>query len=120
MAGPNQVTGRVTITVDGQRLESREGAVLNTGGVEREPVVGDTGVHGFTEKTVAPTVECSVSHKAGTRLTDLNAINNATLVFATDTGVDFVLRGAWLSKPADLKSGGEVSLAFSALSCEEL
>lgn len=120
MANPNKLTGRVEITVVGLgKLKSREGAKLNTGGVERETVTGDAGVHGFTEKTVAPSVECEISHDGKTSLTSLNAIDDATLVFETDTGCQYVLRHAWLTKPCELGRGA-VALKFDAMTCEEL
>ena len=119
MAGnTNQVTGRVFVQLDGLRLRSKEGASLDTGGVERDPVNGDDGVHGFMEKTAVPAVECTISHMADTDVTALNKTTNATLHFTTDTGVNFILSGAWLVKPCKL-SKGEIPLTFNALTCTE-
>ena len=119
MAKPNQVTGRVTIFADQKRLLSKEGAKLNTGGVERETVLGDAGVHGYSEKSVAPGIECTISHMGNTSLSELNAMTNVTLNFECDSGAQYVIRNAWLTKPCEL-SKGEVSLSFAGISCEEL
>ncbi len=117
MANPNQVTGRVFVSVDGSRLASKEGAKLDFGGVSRTGVAGDSGVHGYTEKTEIPFIECTISHKADTDLSALAAFNNESVTFQTDTGQTYMLRSAWLAKAPEL-SKGEVSLRFEGISCE--
>lgn len=117
MSNPNQVTGRVFITVNGSRLASKEGAKLNLGGVSRAGVAGDTGVHGYSEKTEIPFIECTISHKADTDLVALAAWANETAVFQTDTGQTYLLRNAWQSKPPEL-SKGEISLRLEGITCE--
>jgi len=114
-----QVTGRVFITVKGRRLASKEGAKLIKGGVDRDEVLADTGVVGFSEKTVAPGVECTIAHTADTKLKDFEDITDATISFDTDTGRSFSLAHAWTAKALEL-SKGEVSLVFKALTCEEV
>lgn len=114
-----QVTGRVFITVKGRRLASKEGAKLKKGGVDRETVTADTGVVGFSEKTVAPGVECTIPHTADIKLKDFEDIKDATLSFDTDTGKSFVLNNAWNEKALELEKG-EVKLSFAALSCVEV
>jgi hypothetical protein len=113
-----QVAGKVFVTINGQRLRSKEGASLETGGKEREPVVSDSGVDGFIEKEVAPKVDCKISLTADIKLKDLQAFKNGTLVFETDTGRVFTLIDAWNAKPPKLEKG-EVTLEFGAVECLE-
>lgn len=115
----NQVTGRVFVSVNGVRLRSKEGAKLNFGGVEREAVIGDDSVHGFMEKSVAPSIECTISHLADTSLKRLADIKDASVMFETDTGKVFNLRNAWSAKALEL-SKGEVSMTFQGVGCEEV
>lgn len=115
----SKVTGRVFVTVAGTRLASKEGAKLIMGGFDREPVIADTGVVGYSEKIVAPGVECTIVHTAETSLEALRNITNASLSFDTDTGKSFVLSGAWCSKAVELEKG-EVKLSFGALDCKEV
>lgn len=117
MSNPNQVTGRVFITVNGSRLASHPGAKLNLGGVSRTGVAGDTGVHGYSEKTEIPFIECTISHKADTDLVALAAWANETAVFQTDTGQTHLLRNAWQAKPPEL-SKGEIALRLEGITCE--
>lgn len=106
------------MTINGQRLRSKEGASLETGGIERDAVVSDSGVDGYMEKHVAPKVECKLSLTADIRLTDLQAFADGTLVFETDTGRVYTLINAWNAKPPKLEKG-EISLEFGAQECLE-
>ena len=113
-----QVAGKVFLTINGKRLRSKEGASLETGGVEREPAISDSGVDGFTEKITAPKVEAKVNLTDDVSLAELQAFKNGTLVFETDTGRVFTLTNAWNAKPPKLEKG-EVSLEFGAVECLE-
>ncbi len=114
----SQVTGRVFVALNGQRIRSKEGAKLNTGGAERDPAISDAGVDGYSEKIVAPQVDCKFNHTADTSLADLQAFKDGTLTFETDTGRVYTLVNAWCAKPPELEKG-EVSLVFNAQECIE-
>ncbi|MDI3259696.1 MAG: phage tail tube protein [Sinobacteraceae bacterium] len=117
----NKVTGRVRIKVSGKLLLSKHGAELDFGGVKRTPIIGSNGIHGYSEETVAPTVTCSVSHRADTSLEELANYVDETLVFETDSGHSYVLAGAFLSEsPKLMEREGEVRLAFAGISCDEI
>jgi len=114
----NQITGRAYITVKGERLRSKEGASLKFGGVEREDVLGDAGVLGYSEKITAPEVECTIAHNAAFSLKTFMEITDETVIFETDTGKTYSLRNAWCKGALEL-SKGEVKVRFGAISCEE-
>jgi hypothetical protein len=114
-----QVTGKISIRVDGQLIDSLPGATLNTGGVKREAKKGDNGVVGYSEEVVEPMVECTVAHTKSTDLTALNAITDSTITFECDTGTIYYVSGAFLTEPCAL-SKGEVQLKFAGISCEEV
>jgi hypothetical protein len=113
-----QVTGRVFVALNGQRIRSKEGATLNTGGVKREAAVSDAGVDGFSEGIAVPRVECKINHTAQTDLKAIQDFKDGTLVFETDTGKVFTLTGAWCADPPKLTKG-DVDLAFEARECLE-
>lgn len=113
-----QIAGKVFVTINGQRLRSKEGASLETGGIEREAVISDSGVDGFMEKHTAPKVDCKISLTNDIRLQDIQAFRDGTLTFETDTGRVYTLIGAWNAKPPKLEKG-EVSLEFGAVECLE-
>jgi hypothetical protein len=118
---PN-VTGRVSIKVDGRLYQSKEGATLkyvDADGVEsREMVITDQGPLGTRDKSGAPTVEATFPHTADLSLAALMAIKNATLTYTTDSGISFILYQATCLGAVSM-SGGEVSTSFGAVRCEE-
>jgi hypothetical protein len=107
----------VFIALNGQRIRSKEGASLDTGGLKRDAQTSDAGVDGFSESVTAPTVDCRINHTAATSLTELHAFKG-TLTFETDTGRAYTLTNAWSSTPPKLEKG-EVTLQFQATECIE-
>lgn len=114
-----QVTGRVFITVAGNRIASKAGAKLMLGGLSREAVVADSGVVGYTEKPEVPGVECVLAHTADVSLADYQTMTNVSISFDTDTGKSFVLSNAWCANALELE-GGEVRLTFNAMTAKEV
>jgi hypothetical protein len=112
------VTGWVFIALNGQRIRSKEGASLNTGGVKREAAISDAGVDGFSEGIAVPRVECKINHTAQIDLKAIHDFKDGTLVFETDSGKVFTLTGAWCANPPTLAKG-DVDLAFEAVECLE-
>ena len=114
-------TGKATIRIDGEELVTEDGATLNPGGQNRTAVKSGGKVHGYQEEDIEPTVECSVMHDKNLSLRWLSDITKATLMFETDSGMQFVLRGAFTTEPAALNAkDGTVGLKMSALSCDEV
>ena len=72
------LTGRVYITVKGQRLRSEPGASLkNAGGLSREGVAADTGVGGYVDKVEIPEISCSLLHGADIGIEDIRLVHSA-------------------------------------------
>jgi len=114
-----QLTGRLTIRIDGQEKKSKDGATLNPGGVNRTTEKGGGRVHGYTEEDEQPSVSFKMAHDKDTSLLALGKLTDATLSFETDTGVIFTLRGAYTTKPPTL-NGKEVDMEMDAVECDEL
>lgn len=113
-----QVTGRVFIALNGQRIRSLPGAKLNIGGAKRDAAISDAGVDGFREEITAPRVDCKVNHTPEISLQDFQNFKDGTLVFETDTGKTFTLINAWSSEPPDMEKG-EITLVFMGAECLE-
>lgn len=117
----SHITGRAFVRVDGKQLKSRPGASLKLGGVNRNTVIGDDGVHGFTEEVVAPGISCTISHDKDTSLKELAAISDASITFEADNGKTYIMSQSWLTAPPELNAqDGGVPLAFEGISIEEL
>ncbi len=120
MNNPNKITGKAIIRFDGSEYKTADEASLQPGGVSREPVKGSGKVHGFTETTVEPEMECTIYHTNTISLAEIQAIDNATVIFETDNGARWVLTGAFVTDPLSLKTkGGEIAVKMSAITCEE-
>lgn len=113
-----QVTGRVFIALNGQRIRSKDGATLDMGGVKRDAQMSDAGVDGYSETVVAASAECKINDTAEIRAADLHNFKDGTIVFETDTGKAYTLTNAWSAEPPKLTKG-EWSLKFEAVECLE-
>ncbi|MBI2769990.1 MAG: phage tail tube protein [Burkholderiales bacterium] len=113
-----QVTGRVFIALNGQRIRSKEGATLDVGGVDREAAVSDAGVDGYSEKVVQAKVECKINDTADIRIDDIRKFKDGTLTFQTDTGKVYTCINAWCANPPKMTKG-EWDLSFEAAECLE-
>ncbi|MCM2318060.1 MAG: phage tail tube protein [Pseudomonas sp.] len=110
--------GRATITFNGQRLASREGATLNLGGTSRTPETLDDGTVGYYESTVAPELTCNVPLRADLPVEALRKLSDANVVFESDTGLSWVIREAFTVDAISV--GREVQLKFSGQPAEQL
>ncbi|MDP1681088.1 MAG: phage tail tube protein [Burkholderiales bacterium] len=113
-----QVTGRVFITVGGKRINSKEGATLKFGGVEREAVLADNGVIGPMEKITAPEIDCTLVHTKEVALKEIQDIIDSTISFDTDTGRSFIMTGAFFAGGLSLTKG-ELQIKFQGIECRE-
>lgn len=108
-----QLTGRVTITVNGIARESNKGAKLDPGGITRSSQTSDQNVN-HSEALRPAKVECEFPWTAGLSLTELNDIKDATVQFQADTGKSWVINNAFRSGELTGTSGdnGNVPVVF--------
>lgn len=114
-----QLTGRSFIAVAGRRLASKPGAKIGFGNLERKAEIVDSGVAGYRETPTVPYVECVIPHDSNVSMREFADMVDVTVSFDTDSKRSFVLRNAWLAKSLEL-DGGDVSLRFEGMSCEEV
>ncbi|SED37020.1 phage tail tube protein [Pseudomonas anguilliseptica] len=103
--------GRATISYNGKRLRSKQGASLNLGGTGRTPEPLDDGSVGYVEATVAPELTCAIPLTQDLAVEELQNLVDANIVFESDTGKSWVIREAFTVDT--LSVGTEVSLKFS-------
>jgi len=120
MAGTNQVAGKITISTASMGvLRSKPGATLDIGGNKRDPVEDDQGVAGYTEATVAPSIDATFTKKSGISVKAIGDITNEDISFEGDDGSHHILREAWCSEPPTL-SAGEIKAKFVGIKCDEV
>ncbi len=113
-----QITGKAVINVDGAVIPTENNAKLNPGGASRNPE-RHGGKTYFTEEEVAPGIECNVLHTKDVDIIALSAIKGATVLFDTDTGHKWILRGATTQNVVELE-GGKSKLVMFADSCDRM
>ena len=115
-----KVTGRIEVIVNGDKLLNKEGAVANGIGVsgqptfEREPVMGDTGLQGFTETPQEASVEINLTDRDEVSLSELAALTDATVIYRTaGGGKQYTLKNAFCVQNFSITGGqGETPVKF--------
>jgi len=116
-----KITGRVEIVANGELLLNKPGAVASGIGISGEPameraaVIGDTGVHGFTQNPVIAQCEVPITDRDDISLSNLAAINgDGTIIFrAAGGGKVYTMFNATCLGNFTLTAGeGETSIVF--------
>jgi len=116
-----KITGRIEVVANGKLLLNKSGATASGIGIsgvqafERKPVLGDTGLHGYTEEAVEAMVEVTVTDRDDIRLSDFAEIfENGTIVFRSARGgKSYTMNNATCYNNIGITGGeGETTLKF--------
>ncbi len=117
----SKITGRIEVLVNGQLLLNKSGAVASGVGISGEPgfelkeVMGDTGLHGFSETPVPAKCEVTITDREDVKLSDLAKIReNGTIIFrAAGGGKSYTMNGATCQRNFSITGGeGETPIVF--------
>jgi len=106
-----KLTGTCIVRMDGLSLRMVN-SELDMGGQERASKFADGRRVGYTETPSAGKIKGTIIHGGDTDLAKVAAAQSVTLVFSTDTGVDYTVRDACCTKPPVLKTEGEADVEF--------
>lgn len=120
MANPNRVVGQMKVKVDGTSYPTSGETSLEIGGPSREAVAGDFDASAFKESTNPSKADVTINYKIGVSLSSLRAIDNATLVLETDTGVTWIVRNAYVSDVISFDQSGKAKVVFQGPPAEEM
>jgi hypothetical protein len=120
MANKNRVVGQAKVKVDGSQIPTSGEATLEIGGAVREAVPGDYEAGAFRETTTPSKLDVTLLYKQGVSLADLRAIDNATVTLATDTGVTWIIRNAYVAEVISFGQDGKASVVFQGPPAEEV
>jgi hypothetical protein len=88
-----KITGRIEVIVNGQTLLNKAGAVASGLGLSGEPnfelkeVMGDTGLHGFTEDPIVARCAVTITDRDDISLDTLARVReNGTVIFRSASG----------------------------------
>jgi hypothetical protein len=116
-----RITGRVQVLVDGNMLLNKAGAKASGIGLsglpnfELKEVMGDGGIHGFTEEPIVAKLEVTVTDRDDISINDIAAVReNGTVIFrSADSGKAYTMNNATCVRNIEITAGeGETPLIF--------
>ena len=118
---PSPITSRVEIKIDGAVVLNKPGFTFRPGGIQRESVMGDAGVHGYTEVWMPARLAGNLTHTEQQNLEAYGGIKDATIVISTNTNQQYVMRNAWQTDAPELNAqSGEVGVAYESAPAEKM
>ena len=118
---PARITGRVEVIVNGELLLNKAGAVASGIGLsgepnfELEPIIGDSGIHGYKETPIVAQVEVTITDRDDVSLNDLAVIReNGTVIFrSAGSGKVYTMDSATCTRNFAITAGeGETPIKF--------
>ncbi|MGE4302442.1 MAG: phage tail tube protein [Novosphingobium sp.] len=120
MANKNQVVGQARVKVDGTVYSTSGESTMDIGGPSRESVKGDYEAGAYKEMTNEAKLDTTLLYKRGVSLADLRAIDDATVLFETDTGVTWIMREAYVAEVISFGQDGKAKVVFQSGPAEEV
>jgi len=114
-----QLSGKVSIRVDGDFIATENEATLTPDGVKRDPI-RHGGKTYFSEEETAPELVCKVLLTKDVDVIKLNQITNATVLFEADTGQKYYMRGAFSTEVVPFEGKGIAEMKMSANTVEKV
>ena len=92
----------------------------NIGNLKREAVVGNDGVHGFSDMHQVPFVEGAITDQNDLSLAEIQGLTDVTVTIELANGKTIVLNNAWYASEGNVTTEkGEIAVRFEGLSGEE-
>lgn len=114
MAKP--IAGACYIKVDGEQLSLNGSLTCLANTVTREAIMGSTGVAGYSETPVAPTITGTFNVQSEFPLEKLTTSTSMTITAELANGMVFTLSDAFVSGEASVSaSDGTIQLTFTGV-----
>ena len=100
----NRLAGTATVSVDGVTYMVAGDFSYTPASVERETLVGQDSVHGYSEKPVQGKIGMTLRDSGGLTVADLNAMTNVTIVAELANGKTIIGRNMWTVETQESKT----------------
>jgi hypothetical protein len=100
----NRLAGIAYVTADGQTYMLAGELAYKTSKVSRETLIGQDGVHGYSEKPVAGMISGTFRDAGGLTVADFNAMTNVTVVAELANGKTIVGRNMWTTEDQEVNT----------------
>lgn len=110
-----KVAKKLFFDVDGVgRVEAKPGGTFNLGGSNRTAVMADTGVAGYDEEPVAPTMSFALPNNGRITLEQVRDLTDVNVTVQDDNGKMWIVSGCFTTEPPGL-TNGEISVSMSGV-----
>lgn len=113
-----QYIGKVRIKTNGQVLDSKPGATIDLGGIQRDEVINDNSM-GFSETNKPSRIECEIALSKGRSVNEIRDFKDGTAVFECDTGQSYIVKDAYCGPTLSLSVSG-IKVAIIGKPAEEM
>lgn len=113
--------GIVFLSINGIQYDVKGVATYEIVGLERADVVGQDGIHGYSERPVAATLKLALTDVGTLDLKELALISDATIALQLANSKTISFRDAWGTGNWQAESSeGEITAEFHAKSAQEI
>ncbi|MBF0168797.1 MAG: phage tail tube protein [Alphaproteobacteria bacterium] len=114
-----RMIGIASITVDGQKIDSKKGASLKLGGPKfNAEVYGET-AYGSSEVVVSE-LDCDFPSSINAPIEKLRGLFGVIVLFQADNGISYQMRNAMVTEALELKGGDGIKLKMSGNPAEKM
>ena len=116
----NRLAGIATISVDGKNFMLNGDLAYGVSSIERETLIGQDRVHGYSEKPKAGFISGTIRDSGGLSVASLNAMSNVTVVLELANGKTIVGRNMWMVDAQEVKTpDAAIDVKWESASVEE-
>lgn len=106
------ILGEVVVRSNGDQLKTKKGSTLNPGGYTYTDHLGPGKSWGASREFTAPTMQVVIAAAEDVDVIDINNIEDATLTWEGDNGIDYMMTGCSPQAPFTVSDSGEITGTF--------
>jgi hypothetical protein len=116
----NRLAGIAYLSVNGQSYMLAGDLAYSPSKVSRETLIGQDGIHGYSEKPHAGSISGSFRDGGGLTVADFNAMTNVTVTAELANGKTIIGSSMWTTDAQEVKTQeGTFEVKWEGLSVEE-
>ena len=121
MSSKNRRAGIATLQVNGKVYDMVGDFSWNLGNPKREPLMGPSGMQGFSEMPQSPFIEGEIRDSGGLDLNELQNITDATITLRVANGKTILFSEAFYSADGNVGTNeANVQFNFNAMNADVL
>jgi len=115
-----RLAGTAYLSVDGASYMLTGDLAYSVSSLTRESLVGQDGVHGYSEKPKVGHIVATVRDSSGLSVADINAMTNVTVTLELANGKTVIGRNMWTVEDQEVKTmEGSFEVRWEGASVEE-